>query len=289
MDPLPVPPPLPAKKNGRVWLVVVIVLGLILFAAFVGTAVQVFTKVKKKSADRDAALADMQRATSEERQKIAESLEKGEAIGGGDSINRIQQQMEKSAALMSKDDAAVMRGMSSYLAKMQAQARTYEEALAKFLKAEVLAFKVTDRSTLTEYRKIVTDFAVANDRLTDTIRRGEQLVREELAAVHVPDRTIEATVVGFNRGREQRQMQIRIRECDHDLGEASLAAIDLLDKNWGKWSHDPAGQMVFQNTATMEIFNELMKKVQKAGAEQSKAQQELAQKMKAAAPAPGGR
>jgi len=276
------PPPLPGKKKTNPWVIIGPVLGGIVLIALVASAAVTFQRMKQKRAAANAAFSEMQNAASDEREKMADSIQKGETSGSDEAIGRMKQQLEKSAAHMSRDDANAARALAVYLARMQEKAQAYEAALKRMLDADVLAFNFSDRAMIEPHRKLIVDFAAANDEMTDTVLRAEELARAELVTAKVPERTIEATMNGFNKGRVQRQLQLRIREYDHTLGEAGLATLDLLDKNWGRWSRDEtSGQLRFQDDATLDTFNGLMTKIQTAADEQTRTQQELAVQMRA--------
>jgi len=280
MDQIPNPPPLPTRKMS-VWPFVVAGVVVVFFGLIILGATVAYKSYQHKRAEAKAAFEHMQQTASEERQKMADSIEKGEMPSHQEAIDRVKQELEKSASHMSRDDAAAARALSSFLTDMQVQLRTYEAAAGKMIEAEVLAFASPDRETLAKHRKLVVDFAAANEVLTDTVRKSESLARAALVSAKVPERTIEATMTGFNKGREQRQMQLRIREYDRVLGESALAAIDLLEKTRGKWSRNEAsGQLTFQDDATLDTFNGLITKIQETGEAQTKVQQELAAKMR---------
>ncbi len=282
MDTPNLPPPLPAPRKRNLWPYLATALGFLVLATGVGFAIYFTQLMKQKQAASQAAVEAIESSAATEREKMADSIERGDTGGSDEAIGRMKTQLEKSAGQMSPDDAAAARALAGYLTQMQTQARTYEAALARLLEADVLAFKSTDRATLGAHRQVVTDFAAANEQLTDLVARSEEIARTALVNARVPARTVEATMNGFNKGRPQRQVQLRIRAHDRTLGEASLAAIDLLEKTRGRWSRDEAsGQLTFQDDATLETFNQLMEKVQNAAAEQTKAQQELATMMRA--------
>jgi len=273
---------MPAKKKS-VWPYIGAVLGFLFLLSLVGLAALGMQRVKQKRARADAAFRDMEKTVAEERNKVADSIEKGEMGSTDDSVTRMKQQLEKSAEHLPRDNANATRALAAYLGKLQANARDYETALNKVLKADVLSFSFTDQATLDEHRQMVVEFAAANDKLADSIRHSEDMARAELVAAKVPDRVIESTMNGFNKARGQRQLQLQLRAHDKTIGEASLATFDLLKKNWGRWSRDQAtGSLRFQDTETMNTFNELFDKIQKAATEQAEEQKELARQMRVA-------
>ncbi len=282
MDSSNLPPPLPGKKKSSVWPFIAAGMGFVVLMTLVALAAITLQRMKAKQAAARTALSDIQKSSVEAREKIADAMEKGEVTGSDEVIGRMKEQLEKSAGHLSGDDAAASRAMAAYLSKMQMQAREYEAALGRLISAEVLSFNLQDRSTLEAHRKLVREFAAANDQLTDTVRHAEELARTELKAAKVSARMLEATMTGFNKGREQRQLQLRIRDHDRTLGEAGLGALDLLDKNWGRWSHDKtSGQLRFEDDAALASFNTFITTIQTAAAEQTQVQQELVEKVRA--------
>lgn len=257
--------------------------GLLIFIALSFAATVAFQNFKKKQAAKQEALAQMEKEVAAARDYAASSLEKGESPASQEYMGRMKETLEKSAANLSGGDAAATRALAAFLGRMQARVQTYEAASARVLEAKVLSFEITDRAAITQHRQLLVEFSEANEKLTDILRRAEELVREELAAAKVPDRMIEITMNGFNKNRSQRELQLRIREYDRVLGETGLAILDLLDKNWSQWNRDAAkGQLLFQSDATLASFNDLITKIQTTAEEQGKAQQELAAKIRAA-------
>jgi hypothetical protein len=281
------PPPLPSQKKTNVGLWIAAAFGLlILISLSVGATVAIHGFQKKQAAKREA-LAQMEKEAAAAREYTATSLEKGDLAPGQEDraryMGRMKDALEKSATHLTGDEAAATRAIAAFLARMQEHVQTYETASARILEAKVLSFEITDRATIAQHRQLLGEFSAANEKLTDILHHSEDLVRKELAAAKVSDRMVETTMTGFNRSRAQRQLQLRIRESDRVLGETGLAALDLLEKNWGQWNRDTAsGQLLFQNDATLASFNVLMAKIQTAADEQGKAQQELAAKIRAA-------
>lgn len=279
------PPPLPGPPKKRIWPIIAAGFGFVVLLAGTAAVTTFVQRMQARNAATQSALHEIEDSAAAAREAMADSLEKGEATGNDEVLGRMKEQLEKSASKMSGDDAAATRAMANYLAKMQIEARGYEAALARLLEANVLNFQISDRAEFEAHRQLVRDFAAANEQLTANVRNAETLARAELAAEKTSSRLTEETMAGFNQGRGQRQMQLRIREQDRVLGEASLGALDLLEKNWGRWSRDEtSGQLSFEDDATLESFNALISQIEAAADEQTKVQQELAEQMRTMAP-----
>jgi hypothetical protein len=278
------PPPLPGARKSRVWIVVVavtafVVVGLIALgvAGFV-----TFRRMQEKRAAQRQAMSEIEKSAAEARAKIADSVQGGDIAGGGDAIEQMKQQLEKSASQVGGGDAAAIRASATFLGKMQAQVRDYEETVKRLTTAEMFSFNVRDKAMIDEHRQIVRDFLASNARITDTVQHSEELMGAELDAAKVPARTRQETLAGYKKSQIMiRPLQLEIRRCDQALGDAALAMLDLLETNWGKWRHDAAsGAKEFDDDTTLAAHNALIEKVQAAAADQAAAQEKLVKVMR---------
>ncbi|WP_131989621.1 hypothetical protein [Chthoniobacter flavus] len=272
------PPPVPARKSYTGLIVACSLIGLVMIVGIV-TGVTVF--VKQQVVKREE-IAKIEKSAAEERVKMADSIRDGNLADGNASLGRIKDQLGQSATHLSGADAAATRAMANYLGKIQANLQNYSTEMDKLMQAKVLSFDISDRATIEQHRQIIRDFLAANAKLIDILQHGEDLLRAELEAEKVPPFNRDQTLQGYQKSQaELRPLQMRVRQCDQTLGESALAVLDLLDKNWGKWERNEAsGRLRFQDDATLSSFNDLVKKIQAAAADQEKAQREMIAKVK---------
>lgn len=280
------PPPLPpAAGRSRLWILLIAVAIVVALAAVAAVAIAVptFRRAQEKKAASRAAMEQFEKSANEERAKIADLIEDGNATGGGDALGRMKEQLEKSAGQFGAGDAGAARAMASFLGKMQAQMHEYEATVARMTEADVFSFHPRDKTVIEAHRQIVRDFLASNARFADTLARSDELVRAELDAAKVPAKARDAALRGVSRSQQSvRPLQIQIRKCDQTLGDSALAILDLLEKEWGRWSYDEAaGGRRFDDKATLLAHDVLIEKIQAAGEEQAKAQAAVAAKMRA--------
>jgi hypothetical protein len=269
---------MPVRKSYTGLIVVCSIIGLVLIVGIV-TGISVF--VKQQVVKREE-MAKIEKRAAEERVKMADSIRDGNVADGNAALGRIKDQLGQSASHLSGADAAAARGMANYLGKVQGNLQTYGAEMNKLMQAKVLSFNIQDRATIEQHRQLIRDFLAANNNLIETLQHGEDLLRAELDAEKVPAFTRDQTLRGYEKSQvELRPLQMRVRKCDQTLGESALAVLDLLDQNWGKWERNEAsGRLRFQDNATLASFNDLIKKIQTAAADQEKAQQEMLAKVK---------
>lgn len=281
------PPPLPPshQSNKRLWaiLAAVAVVALIGLLALMALGFFSFRFIRNRQAAVREATSQLEKTATEERAKMADQIRSGEVNGSDASLGRIKDQLEQSATKLSGSDAAAARAMASFMGKMQQQVRDYQAAATRFTQAQVFTPAYREFGGLEAQRQIVREFIEQNERLADTVRRSDQLLREEMDAVKVPPKARDSALAGFNKSQAAiRPVQARIRECDRTLADAALVALDLFERHWGRWRRDEAtGKMLFADTATLVAYNALIERVQTAAADQAKAQEELVKVMSA--------
>jgi hypothetical protein len=269
------PPPPPAQNQNKTWIIVGVCVAVFLLVA-VGLVVAGGIFVQRQIAKRQA-LTRLEQSAAAEREKIAESLRSGNSTDADAAVGRLKDQLGEFANKSGGTDADVSRAMSRFLGKMQAGLQDYTAANEKLQGANILEFKMSERAQIEDQRKIVREFLASNDRFAKMLAGGEAAVRAELTAANIPAKVREATIGGYTRSQSQLlPLQVRIRACDKAFGEATLSLLDLLDKNWGKWKRDDATGMIrFEDDKTLSAFNADIEKIQTAGADQAKAQEEL--------------
>lgn len=285
MDPKPSSQPSP-RGNARLWgvlaaVAMVVMVGMLALGAlgFFG-----FQRVRDRRAAVREATSQLEKAAAEERAKMADLIRSGDVKGGDAALGRIKDELEKTSHRLGSADAAAARAMAGFMGKMQQQVRDYQAAAERFTKAQVFTPTYRDRATLESQREIVREFLKQNEKLADTVRRSDELLRAEMDAAMVPAKTRDSAVAGFNKSQAViRPLQARIRSCDRELGDAALIVIDLFERHWGKWHREPVmGRMVFDDQTALVGYNALLERMQAAANEQEKAQEELVKVMGAA-------
>ncbi len=278
--PPPLPPQVPRKSSKVTTIVIVVVAFLVVAMAAAGVGGYFLVKrvqtMQKLREERIQAAKDIEKSTQEERQKMAESLKNGDNQGAMASGERLRAQLDKAANLGGLN-AESAQALSNFMRRMQSQTAEYQSSVQKLQAARVFYWEVKDRDGLEEDRKIVQEFEAENAKLQKRMDSADVELGAELDKLHASPKIKASTIADFKVGFDRTvPYQRRVRACDKTLGDAALATIDLLEASWGKWRRDASGKLIFQDTATLAKFNEQVKKIQDAGAEQAQAQNELA-------------
>ncbi len=277
------PPPIPKQKKNSNWGLYI---GLGLLAVIVAVLAGLFAfgvyKGYQRAVERKQAIAHMDQQLSIEQAKVADALRNGKSEDREAAVGRMKDELKRASEHMSDADAAAARGMASFMGKLQAQSRELHAAGQRLTAASVFEFKIEDRATIDENRKLLRDFLATNEKLTNIILHGEDLVGAELDAAGVPPKTRAAAIAGYlSTSVPNRPLMQTIRGCDKTIGETGLSVLDLLDQNWGKWHRNAEGKLIFQDHATVETFNGLMAKIHEASTQQKDAEQKAAARMQA--------
>jgi hypothetical protein len=118
----------------------------------------------------------------------------------------------------------------------------------------------------------------ANDGVMAFIRNNEQTFKDELANQHFPAEDMDAALTNYRKATEkQNALTLKIRQQDKLMSISLIAAIDLLDANWGQWKYsDEKKRVLFNDSAVADQYNTCMSDVTTAAREQVQLQQQLA-------------
>jgi hypothetical protein len=194
------------------------------------------------------------------------------------SMQRLQNQFADAAQTMSGDDALISKAMARYVARMQDQMKKYEDAVTEVRTAKVLDLaSLSDREQISTRREVVQNFIAANDEVKVMITNSEDFIRADLTDMNVSSEKIDQVIAGFDVKFAQRSvLDLQIRACDDRMGQGTLAMLDLLETNWGKWNYDPAKNVInFEDTYAQRSYRLSLNEIKNAGMEQVKEQGEL--------------
>ena len=253
------------------------VLALVVVIAVAVIGGRALGKARERAEANRAARSEAERTVTEQRDKMVDSLKKGDASAGMDAVGQMRGQLERSASTMKGEDAAAMKAMAEVLRKIEVPGKGYAAAIARMKDAEVLQFKIREQATFEKHREIVREFLARNDDLATAVANTETITRETMKEAGISQAKIDATVAGMARGEAlTRRLKSKIRAADKTIGESALGVLDQLEANWGKWKFDEtAGHLVFKDSELLAAHNVLVGKIQDAGELQTKAQEKL--------------
>ncbi len=251
--------------------------GLGLLGLLGAIAVPNFVRARSAALQNQAALQEVQTAANELRARAVASFNGGDKrpVDGG----QLQQSLNRAATRASGDTAAMLKASAAYAQKLQALKTAYERASQELVSAKVLATRnLAGPEQLQARRAVVRKFLAANEALKTHIQQSEANYRKELAGFQLPAEESESAVRAFRKAYGlQGPLLLEIREADERIGNATLAVLNLLEANWGRWSYDEtAGVLRFDDSSVIGQYKDLMAQIRQAAAEQRAVQQRLA-------------
>jgi hypothetical protein len=280
MDSPSTPPPLPEPKTsnaarGAALGVVLVVVGAVIFGPRIYEWLRVEFLIHHP-------LAGIDEAAVREREKRDQAMKDGTDFDSDGALKRLREQLERTAPSLSGRDAAIQRAIERLLDKIEARRRDYLSAREQFQKAQILASAIPDQATIDRDRHLVRVALARNTEMLEVIEHGAEMYRAELEMEKIPLAVRDACVANFNNTQALRPFKARMQRSDETTLQAYLAALDLLDRNWGQWQRDDAsGQFRFQDAQVAAQFNTAVQAARKAAAERLKVQQEMVAKVRA--------
>jgi hypothetical protein len=179
--------------------------------------------------------------------------------------------------ISASEDVTAARALANYLNRIRAQVREHEAAYVRLQRSKVLAWNFPQREDIERARQVVRDFLSTNERLADSLEHGESFIRAELETANVPAAVRDSVLERYAKTQKPLiPLQLRIRDCDDTIGQNALAALNLLDVNWGIWSRDAAtGRIDFPSTITLATFREYVGKIADAASDRKQAEDDL--------------
>lgn len=194
-------------------------------------------------------------------------------------IDRFKLAMDTAASDSSGPQSLVAKAFSAHASRMQALMKDYAGAMNAILEPSVYDMSgVTQRSQLQTKKDLVKRLMTANDKLEAFIAKRQEYFAQDLDQARVPEATKSEATRGYARAaNRQDPLLLKIREQDRRMGNATLAMLDLLDANWGKWTYNAERKKVyFQDTAAQSKMMDYRDEVESAAREQRKLQLQLA-------------
>lgn len=249
---------------------------LVLFSIGFVTA---FQKARSNSLQAQVELKRLQAANQEAQADMRKELqEKGSIESGEQQLERLQSQYKEAGEKLSGHHKVIMEASAAYAEALQREMKKYNAAVTAFQAAEVLnAGAIENQAQIAEKRTVVENFMAANASLTVFMKQSGQVYEKELRQRKLPEATLQEVLRGFNRSAGLRQpLLMEIRTCDERLGKAALGALDLLDKQYGKWRYVAATEQInFTDDAAIDQYNGFMKEINQAAEDQAAAQEKL--------------
>jgi hypothetical protein len=186
-------------------------------------------------------------------------------------FDRLQTQFSNASQTLSGDDAIIVKAMQAYTSRMQTALQHYQVSLKKLTDAKVLShLDLSDKKELADRREVVKQFMAVNGELKGVITNSEKGIEDDLVRLQLPPDKVRQFMLGYHsKGAPINALTSQIRDCDDQLGQAMLAALDMLDARWGEWHYDSSvNQIRFDDSAVGDAYREQVAAIQAAAQKQ---------------------
>lgn len=260
--------------------------GLLLMALLIAIVVSGFIHARALAQQNRQALQQVEAATTNLHSQALAALHdpkkhQVDLAGFEDSLNRAADQSHGSEAI-------TLRATSSYVAELQSNRSSYDQALRELTSAKVLAVtNLLQRDQIQGRKAVVEKFLEANQKLKTFVAQGNSELQKILVDSGVSSDVVQSAAAGFDKKfMPQAPFLTKIRDTDERMGQAMLGILDLLDTRWGRWRYDRSTRKVrFDDQAALQSYNGFMASIRQARTEQAEAQNGLAAVLSAGAPA----
>lgn len=274
----PPPPPPPTPRRSPVVLIVGIALAVILFiTAGLGVlAWWVYGEVQQRMAQKQQAETKLEKLREHTAEAAREAMEGEDGpVGSADLLEEMTLKLGETAEGMAPGDRAVLLAGQAVLATLQPSLRAYETAYSRLVEAGThSAVGLTSKEQIAERREVVRAFGAANEKLASKFASTQEVFRTELGNRSITGRNLEEAVAGFIKSAQVADVA-KIREQDRELTAQMLAMLDLYESTLGQWTVDAEGNIIFEDDASVERYNEIQGAIEKLGADQAALQQKI--------------
>ena len=190
------------------------------------------------------------------------------------TIARLPKSAQEPSALANGGDALVQQAVSNYRQRIQEAASEHATNAKRMQDANVLVMKeVTQREQLESKRDVVRKFLASSEAVKSLLMNEEEVFKEELAKLNVPQGRIDSELKAFQSGIRNKAVVIRMREADQRIGNALLGALDFLDEIWGQWNYNKQfDQVQFSPPGALKKYNDFQEAIELASREQKELQ-----------------
>jgi hypothetical protein len=262
------------KPGGRGTIIFRACAGILMSSLFLAIFVPNFIRARAKAIAQRKSYDQIRTASHDFQREAAEAVKEGRSA----DVTRFQKSLDQAAKSAEGEPAAIMRGTSAYVQRLQTIQASYTKAADDFTAGHVLRVSdLTQRDQLQSRKAIVQKFLDANASLKDLVKNNEETFKEELRRQHVSPNGIASALAGFRKpAAAQTPLVLEIRDTDRRLGDATLGVLNLLDSKWGQWKCNTAnGNLIFNSPSALETYNTYLSEIDSAREDQHLAQEKL--------------
>lgn len=279
--------PVAPRPRRAVWPWVVggvgLLLGLIAVVVVLALIGQRFVQERLR---RQEALRQVQRVqqqnNEEQRRELAQNNES--VTGAGERMTRARRALTEAAGQVGGDDGKILEAGQRMAASIQPRLTTYAAAFASFRDAGMFEPKtLPSREAIAARRELLRALSVANEDLAAAYGGMSAAFRADLRTMGISPARTEVEARAFETSA-QLVDQAKLREQDRQTVRDGDALLDLLAREWGRWSVDKEDRVIFRKNDALSRFQELARRLDQTGRDQTQLQQRMLNR--AAAPKP---
>ncbi len=279
LPPLPPPPGVgtgasPARRPVWPWVVggVGLLLGLIAVVVVLALIGQRFVQERLR---RQEALRQVVRVQQQNNESVT---------GAGERMTRTRKALTEAAGQVGGDDRKILEAGQRMAANLQPKLTTYATAFANFRDAGLFEPKtLPSREAITARRELLRVLNVANEDLAAAYAGIPAAFRADLQAAGISPARMEIEARAFESSA-QLPDQSKLRDQDRQMTRDGDALLDLLAREWGRWSVDKDGHVIFRKNDALKSFQEIARRLEQTGRDQTQLQQRMLNR--ASAPKP---
>ena len=291
LPPLPPPPGVGPGSAGQprrpVWPWVVggvgLLLGMIAGVAGFGLIGQRFVqdRLRRQEALREVVRVQQQN-NDEQRRELAQNNES--VTGAGERMTRARKALTEAAGQVGGDDRKILEAGQRMAANLQPKLTAYATAFASFRDAGLFEPKTfPNREAIAARRELLRGLNVANEDLAAAYAGIPAAFRADLRAAGISPARMEVEARAFETSAQLTD-QAKLREQDRQMTQDGDALLDLLAREWGRWSVDKDGRVLFRKDDTLKRFRELAQRLDQTGKDQTQLQQRMLNRSSAPKP-----
>ncbi len=278
MEPSPLyqPPASPPPQNGRpAWVKLLVVLVGI---AVIASAVVIALKQQEKRERERAALESFQTLKDKVRDDMAKSIEANDGKSmqiGVEAVDKVKRNLAKGAE-MGGEEGRVLKAVSEYMGELQVRLKHYTDTVGKMGDADPFDLAgLTGKQGIADRRNYARELEAQNLELKAFFTNGEVGYRKLLIRGGISESKADQMVREFVQSQASTlPLQHKVRDCDDIAWKALIEYCDLLEAEWGKWENAASGP-VFATDGVAAKYNDILKRVRKAGEDQAEAQRQM--------------
>jgi hypothetical protein len=269
------------------WLWLTIGGGAIGLGLVIAMGVVIASAISAKAEDRQA-LRELEQSSEAFRQKQMNPNVPASEMGA--EYDNYVLTFEQKGATMGGAEGNVVRAASAMMRSMQPEVTAYAQAMERLEQAGGLdPSMLKSKSDIDGVSKSVKDLKAASTRLSERVKSLPDMFVKELRGQHVKDSDVRAALAGF-RAAANIDLALESHEEDRRGCDLMLKMLDLLKREWGRWSVDAAtGEVEFKSASVTAQYNRCMGDLAACSLRQEQLQQQLMQAQRRAAALGGGR